>query len=113
MPDSPTSERDSAFVCACDARIRSACSGEPFYKQHESKRYCVLHFPGNNKSADFEKAFQNKLDRKDFNFRGVWFPGERSFTNFTFSSKADFRRATFGARVTFDESSFSAEADFS
>jgi len=56
--------------------MRSACAGEPFYKEHEGKRYCVLHFPGKEKSAGFKAAFQRKLENKDFDFGGVWFPDE-------------------------------------
>src|SRR5436189_3028170 len=73
MHDSLPSEPQPTIVCACEGWMRSACAGEPFYKEHEGNRYCVLHFPGKEKSADFEKALQRKLENEDFDFRGVWF----------------------------------------
>src|SRR5258707_281049 len=114
MPDSSTSEPESDFVCGCgDESMRSACAGEPFYKEHKGKRYCVLHSPGKEKSADFEKALQRKLEKKDFNFRGVWFPDELKFSRFTFSAPADFRFATFNADVDFHSATFRADSYFS
>jgi hypothetical protein len=113
MPDSPTPEPESDFVCDCKRSVRSACAAEPFYKEHESKRYCVLHFPSKEKSADFEKALQRKLDNKDFNFRGAWFPEDGSFVEFDFSAKADFHSVTFSEKADFSHATFSAEADFS
>lgn len=112
MPDSPTSEPESAFVCDCDEWVREACAGEPFYRELEDKRYCVLHFPGKEKSADFEQALQRKLENEDFDFSGVWFPDELSFENFEFGTEANFRDATFSAWANFYSATFSAEADF-
>ena len=93
--------------------MRSACSGEPFYKELESKRYCVFHFPGKEKSADFRIALQRKLDAEDFNFSGVWFPREVSFSQMNISTDADFSRATFIADADFTKTTFSADATFS
>lgn len=124
MPDSPTSEPESDFVCDCDESVRSACAGESFYKEQEGKRYCVLHFPGKEKGAEFKKALQRKRDNKDSNFRGVLFPDEVTSSEFdlsagadfrdaTFSGQADFRRATFSASANFSSATFSGAADFS
>jgi hypothetical protein len=113
MPDSPTSETESDFVCDCEEWMRSACAGEPFYAQQDDKRYCVLHFPNKEKSVDFKAALQRKLDNKDFNFRGVWFPNEVSFLNFDFSAPADFRRASFNASTHFTNSTFKSTVSFS
>jgi hypothetical protein len=113
MPNPPTSKPESAFICDCDDWVRSACAGEPFYKEHEGKRYCVLHFPGKEKSADFKAALQKKLANKDFDFRGVWFPDEVSFAEFDFTADADFSSATFSAWAIFSPATFSAEANFS
>lgn len=113
MPDSPTSEPESAFVCDCERWMRSACAGEPFYRELEDKRYCVLHFPGKEKSADFEQALQRKLENEDFDFRGVWFPDKPPFENFEFRTEADFSSATFSTEADFSYATFSAAADFS
>lgn len=109
----PELELKSTRTCECDIRLRSACRGEGFYKEFDGKRYCVLHFPGNEKNADFCTALHNKLDKLDFNFRGVWFPDDATFFNFDFSAKADFRGATFSAKADFAESNFREMADFS
>src|SRR5713226_2521667 len=111
MPDSPTLEPESATVCF-QGRRWSACTGESFYKEDKGWRYCVLHFPGKEKSAGFKEALQRKLDKKDFNFRGVWFPDDPSFSKFEFSAAADFREATFSAGANFDGAIFSGEANF-
>ncbi len=113
MSDSPTSEPESGFVRDCEESMHSACAGEPFYKKHEGKRYCVLHFPFTEKTADFKKALQRKLENKDFNFHGVCFPDELSISKLDFTAGADFRSATFSAAADFRSSHFSTEADFS
>jgi hypothetical protein len=113
MPDSPTSGAESAFVCDCDERMRKACAGEPFYGELKDKRFCVLHFPSKEKSADFEPALQKKLEKEDFNFRGVWFPDQLSFEDYEFRTKADFSAATFSAGAYFSNATFSAGAYFS
>ncbi len=112
MPDSPTSEPESAFVCDCEERMRSACAGEPFYKEHDDNRYCVLHFPGSEKSRDFNKAFLRKLTDQDFDFLGVWFPEDLSFKGFEFAGHTNFRFAYFHSKVSFESARFTAEADF-
>src|SRR5258708_3569507 len=112
MPDSPTSEPESAFVCDCEEWMREACAGEPFYRKLEDKRYCVLHFPSKEKTADFEQALQRKLGNEDFDFSGVWFPDKPPFEDYEFGTKANFISATFSARADFSVATFSAEASF-
>jgi Pentapeptide repeats (9 copies) len=101
----------TSSVCDCHEWLRSACTSE-FYKEHEGKRYCVLHYPGREKIEAFMSAVKGKLDTKDFNFRGVWFPEEVSFADVQFSAGAYFYRATFSAGADFNEATFSADADF-
>jgi hypothetical protein len=112
MPDSPTSEPESDFVCDCEEWMRTACTGEPFYKEHEGKRYCVLHFPGKEKSSIFRTILQKKRDKPDFNFRGVWFPDDVTSSEFDLSAGVDFRCAIFSADASFNSATFGAYADF-
>lgn len=123
MPDLSTPETESAFVCDCEEELRPACAGETYYEEYEGKRYCVLHFPGKDKSAEFRKALQRKQDNKDFDFRGVIFPDKVSFhgvdfsdvANFSyaiFSGDADFRTVTFREWVSFRFATFNGEVDF-
>jgi hypothetical protein len=93
--------------------MRTACAGEPFYQEHEGKRYCVLHFPGAGKSAAFAEALRRKLDAEDFDFTGVWFPDSLDFSDYTFSAAANFSFATFGAEANFSYATFGAKANFS
>ncbi len=104
---------DSTFVCDCHERARSACAEEAFYNEHEGKRYCVFHFPKKEKAEAFDKALKRKLRKKDFNFRGFWFPDETSFSNFRFSEKVDFASAIFNEKTDFILAEFNEEADFS
>ena len=110
MSSSPAAKpvSESGFVCACEEFARSACITEQFYSEHEGKPYCVLHFPSRQKSGAFKHALQRKLETKDFDFRGVWFPEVTSFEGFEFSAPADFRYATFTAGANFRDARFSA-----
>src|SRR6266446_5147599 len=99
MPDSPTSERKPDFVCAVEPWFQTACIGEAFYREFQGKRYCVLHFPGKDKSLDFEKALQRRLTAKNLNFRGVYFPDVLILSNSHFEGDVDFSRAIFESRV--------------
>lgn len=113
---------DSAFTCAGKEWVLSACKGEPFYEEFEGKRYCVFHFPSEKKRAAFKEALTRKINAEDYDFKGVWFPDELQFTDFTFNGAADFSYATFnapayfyatfGAGAYFVKAKFSAEADF-
>jgi Pentapeptide repeats (9 copies) len=89
-----------------------ACDSEPFYKEYEGMRYCVLHYPGKEKGVAFNEAFQKKIVAKDFNFCGVWFPNEVDFVEFDFSANVDFSYAKFSEYAHFGSAKFSANADF-
>ena len=110
---SPSTRRDDGtFACACTEWMRSACHGEGFYKEHEGKRYCVLHYPGREKEDDFEQALQRKLDDNDFDFQEIWFPYYLHFPNFTFSNNANFSFAYFNDIADFEGVEFKGRASF-
>lgn len=113
---------ETAFLCDCEEFMRSACEGLVFYKEQDGKRYCVLHYPGEDKSAAFKMALQRKLDTNDFNFCGVWFPDPFWFDDFsakavfsyaTFRAEADFALVNFTREAVFTKATFCANADFS
>jgi hypothetical protein len=112
MLKSRTSEPDSDSVCACEQWMHSACTEELSDKEYKGKRYCVLHFPGNDKSASFKRILEEKRRKKDFNFRGAWFPDEVESSEFDLTEGADFRSATFCAYASFNSATFGAYADF-
>src|SRR5437870_5413474 len=106
MPDSPTSETESDFVCDCRGWMRSACAGESFYKEHDGKRYCVFHFPGREKSLNFRESLERKLGANDFDFSGVWFPEAVDFSNRGFPGEAKFDLAVFDQGASFSNTKF-------
>jgi hypothetical protein len=110
---SPTTRDGDSFVCEYEKSNRSSCGGEGFYKEHDGKRYCVLHYPGAEKKEAFAEALQRKLDDNDFNFRGVWFPDDVSFYGFKFGAVADFSGAYFSAEADFSRAQFITGAYFS
>lgn len=59
MSNSLGRETKTTFVCDCTEWMRFACAGGPFDKEHEGKHFCVIHFPGKEKSAAFEKVLQS------------------------------------------------------
>jgi hypothetical protein len=105
--------REPGFVCDCEEWMRSACKGLPFYKEHERRRYCVLHYRGKEKRVNFKAVLDRKLNNKDFDFRGVRFPDDIDFSGFEFSADVDFSYATFNASAAFSSALFTAAADFS
>jgi Pentapeptide repeats (9 copies) len=132
----PNEEGDlNSFICDCEEDMRLACASKGFYKKKDGRRYCVLHYPSDEKVAAFRTALNNKLAAKDYNFNGVWFPKGVSFkelhldgtANFSsaifneyidfssveFKIKALFNNAKFNAGVDFKKVHFSAGADFS
>lgn len=112
MSTSPPTESVVApdFICECEPSSRSACAGE-HSGYHEGKLYCVLHLPQAKKSA-FKNVFEKKLENKDFDFRGVWFPDELSLTKFRFTGPAYFNNAHFNAAVDFSDTNFSEVTHF-
>jgi hypothetical protein len=115
---------EARFVCKCKPDQRSACWPERYPEPYKETGYCVLHFPGEEKSDEFEIAFDTKLKDGDYDFRGVWFPyelkklGEHSFeTNAVFefavfTAQADFSHANFGKRADFNKAVFKQQAKF-
>src|SRR5215216_7948416 len=99
MPPSRSTKSPAVpFVCGWDF-YPFPCKGLSFYKEHEGKGYCVLHYPGKDKVAAFYEALKRKLEAKDFNFRGVWFPDDIDLSEITFTTPADFSSATFSAKA--------------
>ncbi|HKV34364.1 MAG TPA: pentapeptide repeat-containing protein, partial [Pyrinomonadaceae bacterium] len=116
-------ETDSDFTCECKDWVRFSCIGEPFFREHEGRRYCVFHLPCADKNPAFYDALQKKIDKQDFNFKGFWFPADSNFAIFVFRKPVDFNEATFSAaavffhatfnkNVSFEETIFNAGADF-
>ena len=114
MPESqPVQTADPAtFVCDCEEWQREACAGESFYAQFGNNRYCILHYPADKDQDHFDAAFKRKLDARDYNFQGVWFPTEVDLHQHHFESFADFNSASFNARARFFGAKFDWSARF-
>ena len=88
-----------SFVCYVregireDARkaSRNACKGIPFYAEHKGRRYCVLHYPGEDKEdKEFQRVIERKLAAHDFRFSYAYFPeGTSEFQNWTYPASVD------------------------
>src|SRR5215813_12715938 len=105
--------QSNTFVCDCEEWMRTACAGEGYYKEHEGKRYCVLHYPIKEKAEDFKIVLEKKVKSEDFDFSGVWFPDRVNFDGVYFSADANFIFATFSADADFNKATFRADANFS
>jgi uncharacterized protein YjbI with pentapeptide repeats len=93
--------------CRCEW-LEEQCQ-EPFYKELNSRPYCVLHFPASAKKEQFEIALEGRLDPASENyldFVGVWFPALPSFLNQNLLSLVDFSSARFNSDVEFTKSKF-------
>jgi hypothetical protein len=66
-----------------------------------------------NKTDAFRKVFQSKLEKRDYDFKGVFFPEPVNFVEHTFSTDVDFSSATFSEGAFFIEAAFSTNANFS
>ena len=104
-------------VCEVGEPCRSACQGQTWYAEHEGKRYCVLHYPNEEKNADpdtqFQTAVRRKLEQQDFNFAGVYFPAYlEDFASRRFEPRADFSKATFKGGASFAGAKFEGGVDF-
>jgi Pentapeptide repeats (9 copies) len=106
--------KSSGFVCE-GTSDPSVCAGLPPYKNWQSHQLCVLHFPGKKSLKLFEDCADAKLDRDDFNFDGVWFPGELllDFEDREFASDVVFSNCTFNGEVSFRKCVFHKKAKFS
>jgi hypothetical protein len=71
------------LVCSCREEFRWVCQGLPVDYAREDEQYCVLHFPSVDKDlAEFTVAVEKKFEARDFDFRGVYFPGKQSLASF-------------------------------
>jgi len=111
----------TSFECHCGENFleddqkdvrQKVCLGLTHFGDCEGKSYCVLHFPGKDKSNEFEAAFTNKLEIQDYNFQGVWFPTKVQFPAIEYKAKVDLKYAVFAAKAKFKKITFTAEAIF-
>lgn len=100
---------------------------DPNYKcpehalKNSEKGYCIFHEPSEDKNINnFSEGIKRKIDKKDYDFRGYWFPEEETpvfewritFTNFTFETRAFFAESIFKEQAYFTGTTFEKGADF-
>lgn len=100
-----------ASASDCTKRTK-ACQDQAFFAECGGNRYCVLHFPGNEKRDAFESAIKKKLEAHDFNFQAVWFPQSYWFTSLEFDEKVDFGSTVFNGHASFSGAKFASEVVF-
>jgi uncharacterized protein YjbI with pentapeptide repeats len=107
-----TNLEDIQFACEGATSIPNACKGEAFFGEHGGKCYCVLHYPATDKEEAFDSAVRRKLESKDFNFEGVWFPDLRWFSNINIDESVNFSYSIFNERASFYKTVFRADVSF-
>lgn len=98
---------------------RHDCTGHAFEEDPEG--LCISHSRqgDKDKNSTFTDAVKAKLEKEDYDFRAVFFPGPFSLETltgqrkFTFTKSADFAEATFTGKVDFSMAIFNGLADFS
>ncbi|MCB1025952.1 MAG: pentapeptide repeat-containing protein, partial [Acidobacteria bacterium] len=109
------------FICAGiyydknnpnEGRDKSPCGHLPFYDSVGEKRYCVLHFPHDDKLEDFGDAIVQKFGNQDYDYRGIWVPEDFFFNRQRFLSKADFSYSYFNGDANFEDCTFDDQAIF-
>ncbi|KYK34291.1 MAG: hypothetical protein AYK18_14330 [Theionarchaea archaeon DG-70] len=78
-----------------------------------NKRLCIFHDPSQDKDIKlFKQKMEEKLAKKDYNFRGYFFPELWNFENFQFCENVSFDGATFQKDVDFHGVTFQEKASF-
>ncbi len=91
---------------------KKVCQELPLYGESGGHQYCVLHFPSKEKAPDFEKEFNERVSRGDWNFEMAFFPSKLVFNDQEFTHGADFGSATFAERVLFRHCKFRGRFEF-
>lgn len=75
---------------------------------------CLLHSKVKDKDqyAAFTVLVEMKKDQKDYNFAGVYFPGDVSFKEFEFTKDSIFKETIFSGKTDFYGVTFSGKSDF-
>jgi uncharacterized protein YjbI with pentapeptide repeats len=102
---------EQTFICEYDKTESSVCAGEIFYKELNGQKYCIFHYPSEDKKDDFDRALDKRLNAKDFNFRGFWFPDIFLLNEYEFDSKANFNHTIFNKDVSLTNCIFT-ESEF-
>jgi uncharacterized protein YjbI with pentapeptide repeats len=77
-----------------------------------SDEFCIFHDLSREKDKDlFEKKLYEKLESRDFNFRGYCFVGDLKFRNRQFDENVNFEDAVFWGKMSFKNSIFQ-DAEF-
>src|SRR4030088_3338003 len=105
-------QEEAPFTTQCVEGMSGACRGEAFFREHEGKRYCVLHLPDADKKEAFDSAVKKKLESQDFNYQEVWFPNKSRFGGIQIDKPVDFRNAVFNDGASFSGTTFRSETKF-
>jgi uncharacterized protein YjbI with pentapeptide repeats len=71
-----------------------------------------MHAPTKDKAGKFGKVLKAKLLAKDYDFGGVWFPGNEDFSGHIFENAVNFYSAEFSGAVNFHSAEFSGAVNF-
>ena len=105
-------QEGAPFTTECVNGMTRACGGESFFREHQGKRYCVLHLPDADKKEAFDSALKKKLESQDFNYQEVWFPNNARLGGMQIDKPVDFRYAVFDEGGYFSNTTFRFEVKF-
>ena len=89
---------------------KSQCPREVWRR---SKKYCIFHDVSKDKNIGlFRQKLNEKLENKNFDFKGYFFPEELKFSNMEFNNIADFTRNTFQGDIDFTKTTFKKNVVF-
>jgi uncharacterized protein YjbI with pentapeptide repeats len=141
MSTPSTANSKSTVNCEVIDYLRPACA-PTFYKEHQGRRYCVLHYPARDKEdTDFQREVRRKLKCGNFNFdgavgsylnfvtfdfarlniprvfknasfAGAFFYHECDFSHVEFEGNTSFFRAVFAQGAIFHAVRFGGDVDF-
>jgi len=118
MPQESATERKCRVKESLQYEIRSnirhqVCKHLPVETEYEGRSYCILHLPNKEKDKDkFRQVILNRLEVKNYDFSGVWFPYKADFSNKLFSKYVDFSHSTFTENADFNTAIFADQSNF-
>jgi len=101
-------ENHSAIV---PSEVHHVCVDEGLWEV-DGLGYCLMHAPTPKKAEAFAGALQKKLDAKDYDFFGVWFPSDVDLKKHHFEGDTHFVLAHFESDAYFNDAQFAGETNF-
>lgn len=112
MPKKSSAEKKKCFI---DQRVKESekatihskvCQDSAVKYELDGKYYCILHYPIQEKSDEFNEELKNRIGHGNYNFSFTYFPDRLTFSEKIFDKKVNFSYSTFAENVSFISTSF-------